>query len=209
MALFTNFATLSYSGGERSSNTVTGEILETVSISKTAVTNEYAADDTVSYAVTLVNSGIDSYVGRLMRIPKDKTPDLIVVQLSTNDATTNKPFGEISESTDLADFDDTTIAGAIETIIAYARDTFNCPVCFYSGAYCEKENYPEMVQLLLDIQKKWDIGVIDLFNNPEMTALYGTEQYNSYMFDEVHPNRLGYVEWWTPVIDAYLTEYMK
>ena len=57
MALFTNFATLSYSGGERSSNTVTGEILETVSISKTAVTNEYAAGDTVSFAVTLVNSG--------------------------------------------------------------------------------------------------------------------------------------------------------
>ena len=28
MALFTNFATLSYSGGERSSNTVTGEILD-------------------------------------------------------------------------------------------------------------------------------------------------------------------------------------
>lgn len=57
MALFTNFATLSYSGGERSSNTVTGEILETVSISKTAVTQAYAAGDTVSYAVTLVNSG--------------------------------------------------------------------------------------------------------------------------------------------------------
>lgn len=63
MALFTNFATLSYSGGERSSNTVTGEILETVSISKTAVTNEYAAGDTVSFAVTLVNSGTAPVTG--------------------------------------------------------------------------------------------------------------------------------------------------
>ena len=159
-------------------------------------------------ATTLVNTGEDSYVGRLKRIPKSKTPDLIVVQLSTNDATTNKPFGEISESKDLADFDDTTIAGAIETIIAYARDTFNCPVCFYTGTYCQKEHYDEMVQLLLEIQKKWDIGVIDMFNNPEMTAVYGTEQYNTYMYDEVHPFRVGYVEWWTPVIDAALTEYM-
>ena len=57
MAFFTNYATLSYNGGERSSNTVTGEILETVSISKTAVTNSYSADSKVSYAVTLVNSG--------------------------------------------------------------------------------------------------------------------------------------------------------
>ena len=160
-------------------------------------------------ATTLVNTGEDSYVGRLKRIPKSKTPDLIVVQLSTNDATTNKPFGEISDSMDIADFDDSTIAGAIETIIAYARDTFNCPVCFYSGAYCQKEHYAEMVQLLLDIQKKWDIGVIDMFNDPDMTALYDTEQYHAYMYDEVHPFRVGYVEWWTPFIDAYLTDYMS
>ena len=158
-------------------------------------------------ATTLVNAGEDSYVGRLLRIPVTKTPDLIVVQLSTNDATTGKPFGEIAEGTDIADFDDSTIAGAIEKIIAYARDTFNCPVCFYTGAYCEKENYPEMVELLLKIQEKWGIGVIDLFNNPDMTALYGTDQYNSYMYDEVHPNRAGYVEWWTPVIDAYLVDF--
>ena len=159
-------------------------------------------------ATTLVNTGEDSYVGRLKRIPRTKTPDLIVVQLSTNDATTNKPFGEIAGGTALSDFDDTTIAGAIETIIAYARETFDCPVCFYTGCYCEKENYPEMVQLLLDIQKKWDIGVIDMFNDPDMTAMYGTELYNTYMFDEVHPTRAGYVEWWTPFIDAYLTGYM-
>lgn len=160
-------------------------------------------------ATTLVNGSDDSYVGRLYHIPTDKKPDLIVVQLSTNDATTDKPFGEVSEGRALSDFDDSTIAGAIETIIVYARETFDCPVCFYSGSYCEKENYPEMVELLLKIQEKWDIGVIDLFHNPDMTAIYGTELYNSYMFDEVHPTRLGYVEWWTPVIDAYLCEYMS
>lgn len=123
------------------------------------------------------------------------------MQLSTNDATTNKPFGEIAEGFDMAEFDDTTITGAIETIIAYAKETFDCPVAFYSGSYCEKENYPEMVDLLLQIQEKWGIGVIDMFNNEEMTAIYGTEQYEAYMSDEVHPTRAGYVEWWTPVIE--------
>jgi hypothetical protein len=58
---------------------------------------------------------------------------------------TGKPFGEIAVGFDAAEFDDTTIAGAIETIIAYARNTFDCPVVFYTGSYCEKENYPEMV----------------------------------------------------------------
>lgn len=46
-------------------------------------------------------------------------------------------------------------------------------------------------------------------NNPEMSALYRTEQYDAWMGDEVHPHKSGYVEWWTPVIDAYLTEYMS
>lgn len=57
MAVFTNFATLSYKGGTRNSNTVTGEIMETVSVQKTAISTGYGAGDTLSYAVSLVNSG--------------------------------------------------------------------------------------------------------------------------------------------------------
>ena len=40
MATFTNFATLSYNGGTTNSNTVTGEILETLSAVKTAVLDD-------------------------------------------------------------------------------------------------------------------------------------------------------------------------
>jgi len=57
MAVFTNFATLSYNGKTRNSNTVTGEIMESVSVQKTAVSENYSAGDTLSYAVSLVNSG--------------------------------------------------------------------------------------------------------------------------------------------------------
>ena len=176
-----------------------------------AIQDNHAATICEKYAIsatTLVNQSEESYVARLKLIPKDKTPDLIVVQLSTNDATTNKPFGEIAEGFEMDSFDDTTIAGAIETIIAYAKETFNCPVVFYTGSYCEKEHYSEMVQLLLDIQAKWGIGVVDMFNNEEMTAIYGTDQYNLYMHDEVHPYRLGYVEWWTPVFEKDLADFL-
>ena len=159
-------------------------------------------------ATTLVNGDESSYVARLKRIPTNKTPDLVVVQLSTNDATTGKPFGEIAEGKDPSAFDDSTIAGAIETIIAYVQETFHCPVAFYTGTYCVKENYAEMVDLLLKIQEKWNIGVIDMFNNEEMTAVYGTDLYNTYMYDEVHPYRIGYVEWWTPVIEQGLRDYL-
>lgn len=159
-------------------------------------------------ATTLVNEKEDSYVSRMKLISKDETPDLFVVQLSTNDATTGKPMGEVTDSTDPANFDDTTIAGAIETIISYVQETFGCPVVFYTGTYAEKENYEEMVDLLLKIQEKWGIGVVDMFHNEEMTAVYGTDLYNEYMHDEIHPFRKGYVEWWTPVIEEYLTEFL-
>lgn len=63
MARFTNFATLSYSGGTTDSNTVTGELLETLSITKTAVTADYAAGDTVTYVLSLINSGTTAFTG--------------------------------------------------------------------------------------------------------------------------------------------------
>ena len=57
MAIFTNYATLSYSGGTTTSNTVTGEIVETISATKTAVLSDYTSGDSVTYVISLLNSG--------------------------------------------------------------------------------------------------------------------------------------------------------
>ena len=56
MATFNNFATLSYNGGTTNSNTVTGEILDTLSSTKIAVMDDYTAKDDVTYVITLLNS---------------------------------------------------------------------------------------------------------------------------------------------------------
>lgn len=63
MATFTNQATLSYNGGSTSSNIITGEIVEVLSVSKTAVTDTYRTPDKVSYVVSLVNSGTTTLTG--------------------------------------------------------------------------------------------------------------------------------------------------
>lgn len=57
MASFTNFATLSYNGGTTNSNTVTGELLEALTVTKTAVVKNYAANDKITYIISIVNSG--------------------------------------------------------------------------------------------------------------------------------------------------------
>lgn len=63
MPVFTNFATLSYNRGATNSNTVTGELLETLSIAKTAAAETYTVGDNVTYIVSLVNSGPTAITG--------------------------------------------------------------------------------------------------------------------------------------------------
>ena len=57
MAQFTNQAQLSYNNVVVNSNVVVGEILEVVSGDKTAVVDTYYADGTVTYVISIVNTG--------------------------------------------------------------------------------------------------------------------------------------------------------
>ena len=153
---------------------------------------------------TLVDGDSTSYVSRMKTISKCIKADAFVCQLSTNDASLKKPLGKISDSSDIDCFDTKTVAGAIEYIITYARKTWNCPVIFYTGTKYDSGLYGEMVNLLLDIQKKWNIGVLDLWNSEEMNAV-NKEDYDYYMANGIHPNIEGYRRWWTPQFRKYLT----
>ncbi len=57
MATFQNQATLTYNGNSVNSNIITGELLEVLNVTKTAVRDTYTAGDRLSYVVTFVNSG--------------------------------------------------------------------------------------------------------------------------------------------------------
>ena len=61
MPTFTNQATLSYNGNTINSNTVTGNILEVLNITKTAVGGDYTANDDITYIVSITNAGSTPY----------------------------------------------------------------------------------------------------------------------------------------------------
>ena len=61
MATFQNFATLTYNGGSALSNLVTGQIVEALQMTKTAVRGTYAPGDSVTYVLSIVNAGTDSF----------------------------------------------------------------------------------------------------------------------------------------------------
>ena len=154
---------------------------------------------------TLSTTRPNSYVTRLDNI-KTRQAGLFICQLSTNDASQKKPLGEVTDSERMEDFDTDTVAGAMEYIIAYAKDKWDCPVVFYTNPKYDSDEYAAMVELLYEIRDKWGIGVIDLWTElPEITE----EERALYMADAIHPTRAGYLEWWTPVMEKDIIEMME
>jgi lysophospholipase L1-like esterase len=151
---------------------------------------------------TLVEEGEDSYVERLNRIDKSAVMGHMICQLSTNDASQNKILGEVVDSKQLKDFDTATIIGAMEYIICYTYQTWNCRVSFYTNPNYKNDYYESMIDALYQLQKKWDIGIIDIYNYVNIDKL-SEDTLNSYMVDSIHPNDKGY-RWMADIIGKYL-----
>lgn len=151
---------------------------------------------------TLVDEGEDSYISRLKKLDKSIPADLFICQLSTNDATQGKPLGMLSDS---KEYDTKTVAGAILYIVSYVKKVWGCPVVFYTNPRYESPEYDKMVSLLLEIKRNYDITVIDMWNDTAFNAITA-EQRQRYMADPIHPTREGYLDWWTPYMEAKLIE---
>lgn len=152
---------------------------------------------------TLVDSGADSYIQRMRSLDASMPADMFICQLSTNDASQKKPLGALSNSFRLEDFDTATIIGAVEYIICYAREAWHCPVVFFTNPRYGNEEYGQMVDALMTVQRKWGIGVIDLWDDAGFNDL-SAEKRSLYMADAVHPTKAGYLQWWTPAMEAYV-----
>ena len=63
MASFYNQATLSYNGNTTTSNITTGELLEVLSATKTALRNNYTSNENVTYIISIINSGSTAFTG--------------------------------------------------------------------------------------------------------------------------------------------------
>lgn len=157
---------------------------------------------------TLADTGKNSYVQRLLnKVDSQEKYSLVIVQLSTNDVGKKQPLGEIAAGTDLADFDTKTTTGAIEFIIRYVRDTWGCPVAFYTNARYDSEAYGALVRRVLELQEKWGIGVLNLWSDDGFNAISDADR-SLFMFDQVHPTKAGYREWWCPEMESQLCQWL-
>lgn len=157
---------------------------------------------------TLVDNGSNSYVQRLQNnVNSTEQFAMMICQLSTNDATKKKPLGEVSDSFEAHDFDASTIAGAMETIIAYTQKTWGCPVMFYTGSRYESAEYEAMVALLPALREKWGIGIINLWHDDAFNNI-SVEERKLYMQDDIHPTMAGYKMWWSPEMEKQILAFL-
>ena len=63
MAIFTNQATLTYNGNVITSNIATGELIEVLTASKTAVIGTYSQNSEITYVINIINSGSSAITG--------------------------------------------------------------------------------------------------------------------------------------------------
>ncbi len=134
---------------------------------------------------TLADTMEKSYVARLKKIDKNTKVDLFICQLSTNDTDRNKvPNPEDTEK-------------AIRFILTYVKETFDCPIAFYTSTYYNNSRYEKQMELLKELQKEYNFCILNFWEDEEMRAV-GEKDYKRYMQDAVHPTLEGYSEWWTP-----------
>lgn len=159
---------------------------------------------------TLADRADNSYVSRLDRYlqseERAEKVDAFICQLSTNDRMYPDLFGVVTpeDVRDLSAFDTATTFGAMEYIIATARETWDCPVYFYTNPPMEDESYGVMVEALESIAGKWDVVIIDMYRDESFNDI-SEEERLLYMADKIHPSKAGYREWWLPKFEEALS----
>lgn len=201
---------------------LTGCVSKKDAVSGTTIFDDGKSSDTgeKSYTRRLVNSTV---------FEKNEKVDAFICQISTNDARNDRlaKWGSVTDDTviDKDAFDRTTTLGGMEFIIAYVTETWDCPIYFYSGSRFEDSgtrkntnpkgsNYSLLIDEVKKIVEKWDdypcydVGIIDLYNDADFNARVSDEYYKWATSDPIHPRRAGYLNWWTPYFENYLTIHL-
>ena len=74
----------------------------------------------------------------------------------------------------------------------------------YKDTYIDEE----IQGYVIEISELYDVGVIDLYTDADFNSI-SEEQRKLYMADNIHPTKAGYLEWWTPKIEAYIVDYLS
>lgn len=142
----------------------------------------------------------DSYVARLRQELSKGRPDAFVLQLSTNDAVTNQPLGQLAKK---EPFDVHTITGALQAMITSVQHKWHCPILLYSNPDFGNAAYERMVKRAQVLAKHYHLAFLNMNADPRFSV-----KKKLYMADRIHPTRAGYIVKWTPAFEDQLTRLL-
>lgn len=91
----------------------------------------------------------------------------------------------------------------IRNIAEYAKSSFGCPVLFYTSPAFDSPAYGEAVGRLKELSSEMGFGVIDLWNDFDISALSPREKALCFA-DAIHPTRAGYAKIFLPSFENAL-----
>lgn len=176
------------------------------------------------YNMTYVNAGVSgasvstvrtSRIVDQLKNNKANDFDFVILHGGTNDAWSEAPIGEITDSYALSAFDADTFAGGLEELFYYAKLYYGDAKFGYiinfrfsssnpNGYLADMTEYVEMTKAICE---KWDIPYLDLYNNEELNAALNADSLDNFSDKtySVHPNAAGY-EIITPYIEAWMND---
>jgi hypothetical protein len=137
------------------------------------VTNSGRIAATVSIAQ---NRGINNRIVNQIESVKANTYDYVILHGGVNDAMSSIAVGRMTDSSNVADFDPSTFAGALEELFYRAREYFGnkthigyivnyqTPMSNWGGATRDMSEY---VKVAVQICDKWEISCLDLYDDQD------------------------------------------
>ena len=138
-----------------------------------------------------------------------RTIDYVIIEGGINDAARNSnsaadcPLGEISDSTNPEDFDQTTFAGALEALLYNVKTQYpEAKVGFLTTYQVDWIPSGPYMELAKEICDKWDVPYLDLYGDAAVNEQLAAGGMQS---DGLHMNAAGY-EIVTPLVEEFMLE---
>lgn len=160
---------------------------------------EHSGYDVVKEAVsgtTLATCFPGSYFERLMERGAEGA-DILLVQLSTNDASKGAPLGDPASS------DPGTSCGAINRIIDFGLAN-GCKVAFYATPVLgEGSFFSRIEQAMGEISSRRSVAFLNMNRDEGLKAICRRPGYYA---DDIHPSKRGHIELFGPKFLSFIED---
>lgn len=154
-------------------------------------------------------------------INENSKADIILLEGGTNDISHNIPIGILTDNWNGTDFNTQTFLGALEKSIydlkiAYPKAT-TIFIIVHKMASRDLIKQKEYHNAIITACEKWSIPFVDIYNEGQITSLissiakiaFPVDSESETGYDRTHPNEFGYRNYYLPLIERKILDYIN